>query len=53
MARDNWLNKDKGYPYLSSATTTHKDEYFEVSISSFFLTRGGIVAYTDCALSRQ
>ncbi|CAI6335021.1 unnamed protein product [Periconia digitata] len=29
MARDNWLNKDKEYPYLSSATTTHKDEYFE------------------------
>jgi mannan endo-1,4-beta-mannosidase len=30
MARDNWQNKDKEYPYLSSATTTHKDPYFEV-----------------------
>ena len=30
MARDNWQNKDKEYPYLSNATTTHKDAYFEV-----------------------
>jgi mannan endo-1,4-beta-mannosidase len=30
MARDNWQNQDKEYPYLSSATTTHKDSYFEV-----------------------
>lgn len=33
MARDNWLNEDKEYPYLSSATTTHKDAYFTVSFS--------------------
>lgn len=31
MARDNWENKEKEYPYLSSAGTTHKDAYFEVS----------------------
>lgn len=31
MARDNWENKDKEYPYLSGANTTHKDAYFEVS----------------------
>jgi mannan endo-1,4-beta-mannosidase len=31
MARNNWENKDKEYPYLSSATTTNKDEYFKVS----------------------
>lgn len=30
MARDNWENKDKEYPYLSSASTTHKDAYFKV-----------------------
>lgn len=30
MARDNWENRDKEYPYLSSAGTTHKDAYFEV-----------------------
>jgi mannan endo-1,4-beta-mannosidase len=30
MARDNWENKAKGYPYLSSAKTTHKDDYFTV-----------------------
>ncbi len=30
MARDNWENKAKEYPYLSSATTTHKDAYFKV-----------------------
>jgi mannan endo-1,4-beta-mannosidase len=30
MARDNWENKDKEYPYLSSANTTHKDAYFKV-----------------------
>ena len=33
MARDNWENVDKEYLYLSSASTTHKDAYFEVSIS--------------------
>jgi mannan endo-1,4-beta-mannosidase len=31
MARDNWENKDKEYPYLSSAMTTHKDAYFKVN----------------------
>jgi mannan endo-1,4-beta-mannosidase len=31
MARDNWENEDKEYPYLSSASTTHKDAYFEVN----------------------
>jgi mannan endo-1,4-beta-mannosidase len=30
MARDNWENKDKAYPYLSSASTSHKDAYFKV-----------------------
>lgn len=30
MARDNWENKDKEYPYLSSASTSHKDAYFKV-----------------------
>ena len=30
MARDNWENANKEYPYLSSAKTTHKDTYFEV-----------------------
>jgi mannan endo-1,4-beta-mannosidase len=32
MARDNWENEDKEYAYLSSATTTHKDAYFTVSL---------------------
>jgi len=32
MARDNWENKNKEYPYLSSANTTNKDAYFQVSI---------------------
>jgi mannan endo-1,4-beta-mannosidase len=32
MARDNWENKDKEYPYLSSAETSHKDVYFQVSL---------------------
>jgi mannan endo-1,4-beta-mannosidase len=30
MARNNWENKDKEYPYLSSASTSNKDAYFEV-----------------------
>ncbi|KAF2115936.1 glycoside hydrolase superfamily [Lophiotrema nucula] len=34
MARDNWLNRDKEYPYLSSASTTHKDPYFETIIGA-------------------
>jgi mannan endo-1,4-beta-mannosidase len=34
MARDNWENKEKEYPYLSSASTTHKDAYFNVSKGS-------------------
>ncbi|KAF2731332.1 glycoside hydrolase [Polyplosphaeria fusca] len=34
MARDNWENLPKEYPYLSSAKTTHKDEYFETIISA-------------------
>lgn len=32
MARDNWENKLEEYPYLSSAGTTHKDAYFNVSM---------------------
>ena len=32
MARDNWENKEKEYPYLSSAGTTHKGAYFNVSV---------------------
>lgn len=31
MARDNWENKNKEYPYLSNTSTTHKDAYFKVS----------------------
>ncbi|PVH99042.1 glycoside hydrolase family 5 protein [Periconia macrospinosa] len=34
MARDNWLNKNKEYPYLSSASTTHKDTYFKTVIGA-------------------
>lgn len=34
MARDNWQNKQKEYPYLSSATTTHKDAYFSTVIGA-------------------
>lgn len=30
MARNNWENKDKEYPYLSSASTSNKDTYFKV-----------------------
>ena len=33
MARDNWENQEKEYPYLSSASTTHKDAYFKVCCS--------------------
>jgi mannan endo-1,4-beta-mannosidase len=32
MARNNWENVGKGYPYLSSAGTSNKDEYFETVI---------------------
>ena len=31
MARNNWENADKEYQYLSSAGTSNKDEYFQVS----------------------
>ncbi|KAJ4408481.1 hypothetical protein N0V91_003132 [Didymella pomorum] len=34
MARDNWENKDKKYPYLSSASTAHKDAYFKTIIGT-------------------
>ncbi|KAJ4347119.1 uncharacterized protein N0V89_011057 [Didymosphaeria variabile] len=34
MARDNWENADKEYPYLSSASTTHKDAYFRTIIGA-------------------
>jgi mannan endo-1,4-beta-mannosidase len=30
MARDNWVNGRKEYPYLSSASTAHRDAFFEV-----------------------
>ena len=33
MARNNLENADKEYQYLSSAGTSNKDEYFEVSLS--------------------
>ncbi|KAF2793123.1 glycoside hydrolase family 5 protein [Melanomma pulvis-pyrius CBS 109.77] len=52
MARDNWLNKDKEYPYLSSATTTHKDAYFETVIStavSLFQTNGSYIGTSPWA----
>ncbi|KAI4613924.1 hypothetical protein J4E80_006612 [Alternaria sp. BMP 0032] len=34
MARDNWVNEDKEYPYLSDASTTHKDAYFTTIIGA-------------------
>ncbi|KAH5085504.1 hypothetical protein HBI56_029970 [Parastagonospora nodorum] len=34
MARDNWENKDKEYPYLSSASTNNKDAYFQTIIGT-------------------
>ncbi|KAI6914277.1 glycoside hydrolase [Hortaea werneckii] len=34
MARDNWENVDKEYTYLSSASTTNKDEYFNTIIGA-------------------
>ncbi|KAF2822744.1 glycoside hydrolase [Ophiobolus disseminans] len=34
MARDNWQNKDSDYPYLSSASTTHRDAYFRCIIGA-------------------
>ncbi|KAF2725912.1 glycoside hydrolase family 5 protein [Polychaeton citri CBS 116435] len=34
MARDNWENVNKEYLYLSSASTSHKDEYFETIINA-------------------
>ncbi|KAF1361678.1 glycoside hydrolase [Lizonia empirigonia] len=34
MARDNWENKEKEYPYLSSASTSHKDAYFQTIIGT-------------------
>lgn len=30
MARNNWENIGKEYPYLSSASTSNKDAYFKV-----------------------
>lgn len=39
MARDNWQNRNMTYPYLSSATTTHKDAYFEVGLPSPLMGR--------------
>lgn len=49
MARDNWENKDKEYLYLSSANTTHKDEYFRASIP--FLARS--TAFQHSNMDRQ
>merc|ERR1712244_212570 len=34
MARDNWENVDKEYTYLSSASTTNKDDYFNTIIGA-------------------
>lgn len=34
MARNNWENEDKEYPYLSSASTSNKDEYFQTIIGA-------------------
>jgi mannan endo-1,4-beta-mannosidase len=34
MARDNWENVDREYPYLSSASTSHKDAYFQTIIGT-------------------
>ncbi|TKX24180.1 hypothetical protein C1H76_3591 [Elsinoe australis] len=34
MARDNWENADKEYLYLSSASTSHKDDYFTFIIGA-------------------
>jgi mannan endo-1,4-beta-mannosidase len=33
MARNNWENVGKEYPYLSSAGTSNKDNYFTVSLA--------------------
>ena len=38
MARNNWENAGKEYQYLSSAATSNKDEYFEVSLSEISLS---------------
>jgi mannan endo-1,4-beta-mannosidase len=38
MARNNWENAGKEYQYLSSAGTSNKDEYFEVSLPRPSLT---------------
>lgn len=37
MARDNWENREREYPYLSSAGTSHKDAYFKVWIPAHYL----------------
>jgi mannan endo-1,4-beta-mannosidase len=34
MARDNWENVEREYPYLSSASTSHKDAYFQTIIGA-------------------
>ncbi|KAF1916212.1 glycoside hydrolase superfamily [Ampelomyces quisqualis] len=34
MARNNWENKDKEYPYLSNASTSNKDAYFKKIIGT-------------------
>ena len=34
MARNNWENEDKKYPYLSSAGTSNKDGYFQTIIGA-------------------
>lgn len=36
MARNNWENSGKEYPYLSSVDTSNKDEYFTVSLPFSF-----------------
>lgn len=34
MARNNWENRDKEYTYLSSASSSNKDEYFQTIIGA-------------------
>lgn len=49
MARDNWENSDKEYPYLSSASTSHKDAYFKTLIGTIMddFKKGGAYVGTS------
>ncbi|KAF3010644.1 hypothetical protein E8E13_004484 [Curvularia kusanoi] len=52
MARDNWENREKEYPYLSSASTTHRDAYFKMTIGtvmSDFIKGGAYIGFAPWA----